>query len=323
MALREHKMRSNPVLKRGVFMDVKYLNYFLTLVSEKNMTRASEKLFVSQSSLSHYLSRLETEVGTPLFLRGKNELILTPAGELYAETARTVIQLRNKLYKNIANLENRAHIRLATSSQWGIRMIPGLLSLYQKAFPHVTFEFRHMDVDQLYWLLAEGQLDFILVAVPSLDNLPRSAQLIWKEELFFSIPSAYPYTQENPGNSISRRDLAVRFCQTTLLLSRRPTANRILADEVFDEYGRTPSSINEVNGIPLTKTMISGGIGCSFIPSSCKDNDETIHYYHIDPPLYRYNVLMQRENLVLHQPEQFFRSYVANYFQEYQLPQAD
>ena len=62
--------------------------------------------------------------------------------------------------------------------------------------------------------------------------------------------------------------------------------------------------------------MISRGIGCSFIPLSCKDDDKTIHYYSIDPPLYRYNALMQREDLVLNEPERFFCSYVTNYFRE-------
>lgn len=48
-------------------MDVKYLNYILAIAKHKNMTIAAEELFVSQSSLSQYLSRLEQELGTPLF----------------------------------------------------------------------------------------------------------------------------------------------------------------------------------------------------------------------------------------------------------------
>lgn len=48
-------------------MDVKYLNYILAIANRHNMTKAAEDLFVSQSSLSQYLSRLEQELGTSSF----------------------------------------------------------------------------------------------------------------------------------------------------------------------------------------------------------------------------------------------------------------
>ena len=63
-------------------LEIKYLNYIITIANERNMTKAAEKLFVSQSSLSYYLSKLEQELGTPLFFRQKNELLPTPAGHL-------------------------------------------------------------------------------------------------------------------------------------------------------------------------------------------------------------------------------------------------
>ena len=65
------------------------------------MTKAAEELYVSQSSLSQYLSRLEQEIGVQLFIRAKGELLLTPAGELYVEAARKVIQIQKDLYHNI------------------------------------------------------------------------------------------------------------------------------------------------------------------------------------------------------------------------------
>ena len=49
-------------------MDVKYLNYILAIANRHNMTKAAEDLFVSQSSLSQYLSRLEQELGTGFVL---------------------------------------------------------------------------------------------------------------------------------------------------------------------------------------------------------------------------------------------------------------
>ena len=61
-------------------MDTHYLNYILTIAEKRNMTKAAQELFVSQSSLSQYLSKLEQELGTPLFLGGK-------AGDLHQKSA--------------------------------------------------------------------------------------------------------------------------------------------------------------------------------------------------------------------------------------------
>ena len=54
-------------------MDTKYLKYVLTIARKKNMTKAAEELYVSQSSLSQYLSRLEQEIGVPLFIRAASD----------------------------------------------------------------------------------------------------------------------------------------------------------------------------------------------------------------------------------------------------------
>ena len=57
--------------------------YFTTIAKELNISRAAEKLFISQPSLSKFLIQLEEQLGTPLFIRGKNTMTLTPAGILY------------------------------------------------------------------------------------------------------------------------------------------------------------------------------------------------------------------------------------------------
>lgn len=66
-------------------MDIKYLNYFIEIAKKKNITKAAEALYISQSSLSQYLARLEQDIGAELFVRTKGELVLTTAGKLYLD----------------------------------------------------------------------------------------------------------------------------------------------------------------------------------------------------------------------------------------------
>lgn len=61
-------------------MDTRHLKYFITIAQKGNMTKAADELYVSQSSLSQYLAKLEQELGVPLFERTHSCLVLTPAG---------------------------------------------------------------------------------------------------------------------------------------------------------------------------------------------------------------------------------------------------
>ena len=71
-------------------MDIKYLNY-LSIAKKKNITKAAEALYISQSSLSQYLARLEQDIGAELFVRTKGKLVLTTAGKLYLDAASEVV----------------------------------------------------------------------------------------------------------------------------------------------------------------------------------------------------------------------------------------
>ena len=100
-------------------MDTKYLTYILAIAKKKNMTKAAEELFVSQSSLSQYLSKLERELGTPLFYRSKGSLSLTPAGELYVAAAREVVHIKEhpqlRGHRGPGAYHHRGHLPVRTA----------------------------------------------------------------------------------------------------------------------------------------------------------------------------------------------------------------
>ena len=66
----------------GGDMDIRVLRYFLAVASEGNITKAAEKLHITQPTLSRQMMDLEEEMGTSLFIRGKKQIILTDNGIL-------------------------------------------------------------------------------------------------------------------------------------------------------------------------------------------------------------------------------------------------
>lgn len=87
-------------------MNTKPLKYIVVIAEEQNLTKAAKRLFISQSTLSLYLRKLEADLGLSLFERSKNRLVITPAGRLYAETARTLLELETELYKELQRSQN-------------------------------------------------------------------------------------------------------------------------------------------------------------------------------------------------------------------------
>src|ERR1700728_4500073 len=72
-------------------MEIRHLRYFIAVAELRNFTKAAEASFVAQSALSQQISRLEHELGAPLFVRGKRGAQLTPAGELLLPHARRLV----------------------------------------------------------------------------------------------------------------------------------------------------------------------------------------------------------------------------------------
>ena len=87
-------------------MDTKQIEYILKIAEENNITKAAEKLFLTQSALNQQLLKLEKELGTPLFHRSRTNWRPTKAGEVYLQNARQILRLKKDTYSQIRDIAN-------------------------------------------------------------------------------------------------------------------------------------------------------------------------------------------------------------------------
>ena len=85
-------------------MDIRSLQYFITVAEELNITKAAEKLHMSQPPLSAQIKGLEAELGTQLFIRGNRRLKLTECGQLLYRRAKEIISLTDKTKSEIHSM---------------------------------------------------------------------------------------------------------------------------------------------------------------------------------------------------------------------------
>ncbi len=87
-------------------MNLKEQTYVCVLAECGNITKAADRLYISQPALSIYINNLEKSLGTKLFERAGKRFVLTPAGELYVEKARKMLELKKEFDEAMAEIRD-------------------------------------------------------------------------------------------------------------------------------------------------------------------------------------------------------------------------
>lgn len=114
-------------------MNTKSLKFFLAVAEYRNFTKAAERLYITQSALSHHIAELEAELETKLFVRTTRSVRLTPSGEVMYKAARDLIWRLDQI---------TADIRKVDSGVSGELVIGHLVSPFLDFLSDVTIEFR-------------------------------------------------------------------------------------------------------------------------------------------------------------------------------------
>lgn len=297
-------------------MDTKYLQYMITIAKRKNMTKAAEELYVSQSSLSQYVSKLEAELNTPLFYRNKGNLTLTPAGELYIQAAERIIDIKKEFLYNLQHMEHKGHISIGVTSMFGLEMLTGIIPEFKKKYPNVTIEISELNVPTLTAAIQEEKIDCAIMALNTTDVFKKeTVDILRREEVFLGIPKIHAYHKDFPDkNFIDFKSFKDYFSEDHMLLSKKGSTLRALSDQLFNEMQVHLKTVCETNSIVATQSMVAMGIGITLVPSSCISHTSQIAYYSLKPALYRLNVFVRRKNWNLGEPEEALCQSIIRYF---------
>ena len=85
-------------------MSLQSMEYMIAISEEKSLSRAAERLLISQAALSQHVKKLETELDTRLFERQHGHLVLTDAGRVYVNGARRVLDIYNRALYQIYHM---------------------------------------------------------------------------------------------------------------------------------------------------------------------------------------------------------------------------
>ncbi|QAY67540.1 LysR family transcriptional regulator [Paenibacillus protaetiae] len=147
-------------------MELTQLEYFLKVARMEHLTKAAESLSITQPALSHSISKLEAELGVPLFERKGRNLKINRYGLMFSKHVEKILQEVQRGKKEIEEHSNpdSGVIHLAYLNILGVDLIPNLIRDYQKLNPAITFELSQGDKGTILNQVEEGQSDLMITS---------------------------------------------------------------------------------------------------------------------------------------------------------------
>lgn len=232
-------------------MNFRQLEYFVEIVNQdNNITKAANKLYVSQSAVNQYLLKLEEELGTELFLRRPKHWSLTEAGKVYYEGAKQALLIKKDTYSKIFDItqsrSSSLHIGLTTNR--GLKMFTDIFPELQQDFPNVTFVPYELVFHQQMEYVEEGKIDVGFIIVPSDVKEKISAISLGKEEMVLIVPSGHKVCEGYPRGSDMLPTLDIRkVADLPFTVMAQNTTHRMVIDRIFAESGITPKIMLETS----------------------------------------------------------------------------
>jgi DNA-binding transcriptional LysR family regulator len=212
-------------------MDFRHIKAFIAVADTLSVTRAAERLHISQPPLSRHIHQLEEELGLTLFLRHRHGVTLTEDGRRLLEKARSLDAASTEFCETARQIARGEQHRIRIGIGWGLWDVVNRLRVeFSKRHHDVTFEVRDVYcADDVHDQLKASALDLVFARPPFDDTLVEAAP-IFQERIQAVIADDSPLAARQ---EIRLRDLA----NVPLLLWDRHMSPA-LYDRVLELYAR-------------------------------------------------------------------------------------
>jgi len=243
-------------------MEIAQLSSFYQIVKTGSFSEASEKVFLSQSAVSHQITNLENELNVKLFKRIGKKTKLTNEGEILFEKTINIFNDLEGLKRIYADIDSGVggKLMIAATSAVVTYVLPKIIKKFVDRFPKISFKlFTCGYISELTSLVLDG--DFGIGLGSQLENLPRLNFLLWKSfDMCLIVSKKHPLSQK-------KRIKLVDIAKYPHILYGKRTVNRRVIDEVYLRHNIKPEIIMEVDMAENIKSYVEKDIGLGIISS--------------------------------------------------------
>lgn len=248
--------------------------YVITIAETKSISKAAKELYMSQPALTKCINKLEEELGIKLFNRSVIPITLTYAGERFTEEARRILEIQNRLDKEMEDISNMKKGRLAigVSSSRGEYWLPFILPVFRKKYPGIELKVIEGNYAYLEEQLEKELIDIAFTASPVMSDTVDFTVLT-EERILLVASEKHPLMK---GVDLSRNSLdnliyiePARLNNEKFVTLQPGQGITRLFHNLFELHNIKPNIVLETQNIDTVFKLACANFGLAFVPETC------------------------------------------------------
>ncbi|MEL1136095.1 LysR family transcriptional regulator [Desulfitobacterium sp. THU1] len=276
------------------------LHYINEVNKEQSFSRAAQKLFLSQPSLSLTIIKFEREIGIQIFDRSTNPIQLTEAGKVYMEGIQQILAIENDLATYLDDYKElkTGSLTLGAPHMFSSYLLPALISQFSKSFPGVEIRLVETDFLTLQEMTLNGEID-LLIESNQFDETLFQSYPLFQEHVLLAVPLSDPINEELKDCCLSmqdiRSDLHMRPDWPCISLCSFHSHRFLMLKKGYDMHGRAmrlfrssgfePRVFMFLDQLMTVYNMVNQQLAVSFVTDTIvklSNVGENVVFYKID-----------------------------------------
>ena len=251
---------SNTLYLRTLMLNLYQVHIFTVAVEEGSISRAAEKLFLTQPAVSQHLKALETELGAKLLRRGRRGVAPNEAGEIFLSYARCLLRLTEEARQTIALAGHfkGGQVKLGASPGIGMYLLPGWVQSFNQQHAEVSVSMKTATTPLIIKELNKQEIDIGIVEGDVKDNSISGAPL-WDEEIIIAV---------GPGHALwgQKKVKPQSLANERVVIRETGSLTRVWEERISREYGISPLVAAEFDSPAAIKQAVVSGLGIALLP---------------------------------------------------------
>lgn len=149
-------------------LNLRTIKYVITLAEEGSFTKAANRLYITQPSLSQAIKRVEAENGIQLFYRGQERLLPTEEGKMFIATGKRVLKLMRDLENDLLDRSsaNKGRLVVGTGYMLGSIFVFKQVAKFREKYPEIDLRLIEAPASELETMVIDGSVDLCVVFEP-------------------------------------------------------------------------------------------------------------------------------------------------------------
>lgn len=274
-----------------------------TVYQEKSISKAAQKLFASQPSLSIMIRKIEEEIGMPLFDRTSKPIRLTEAGMEYIKATEAILHIE-KAFENYINATNElmtGSLTIGGNQLLSSLVLPKYISEFIRSYPNIQLQLEDDNSLALENLISTGQLDLVI------DNRKLDSEVfeqrLWRTEtLLLAVPVSFECNRGMDEYQLREEDVLSgaylsdtvkpvaleAFNDIAFISMTKDNDTRKRSDEILRQAGISPHVILEIDRLVTLYNFIEIGTAASIVSDTLvrhiQHHDGKVFFYRLASP---------------------------------------